>query len=330
MFGFAPEKYNFYLDEYNKFIKDNNEFYYTSLAKEVFSESEICQILRYPSTVKGSQKVFLIVTSIFNSPEIFFVNQDNNWLANLQKLGDVYLANWTESKKQMRLENYAAELSDSIVLLQKQTSKKVHLIGHCIGGVIALGSASLNPEKIESLSLLTTPWDYSHFYNPIMWQKSLCLDLAIQNYEFIPKVYLQILFFMLFPDQFCQKMSKYFSLKNKEDKEKYMKVEGWLQSGQNLSRSMYNEIINDLGQQNMLIKNNWSINGKVIDLRDVSFPVCIIAAKRDKIAPLSSMQSLQNSIKNITLIEVDGGHISYLINNDNRFQKEYMEWLQVA
>lgn len=39
------------------------------------------------------------------------------------------------------------------------------------------------------------------------------------------------------------------------------------------------------------------------------------------------MQPLQKQIKNTTLIEVEGGHIGYLISDRSDFQNKYNQWL---
>jgi len=39
---------------------------------------------------------------------------------------------------------------------------------------------------------------------------------------------------------------------------------------------------------------------------------------------------LQKMIKNSTVIEVDGGHVAYLVSPSLEFQQQYNNWLKTA
>jgi polyhydroxyalkanoate synthase len=71
------------------------------------------------------------------------------------------------------------------------------------------------------------------------------------------------------------------------------------------------EIIMD----NMLANGKWVINGTVINPALIDVPVYLVAANQDEIVPKSSVLSLHGLLKESTMFEVDGGHISYLIND---------------
>jgi polyhydroxyalkanoate synthase len=208
-------------------------------------------------------------------------------------------------------------------------NKPLHLIGHCIGGNISIAATSLTKKSnvINSLTLLTTPWDYSHFNKWAYIYKSLNMEMALMNYNFVPVIYTQIMFFLMFPMQFAEKIKKYFSLTSSRAKNLFMQVESWLQSGNKISKSIYMQIINEFCLQNILFKKQWYIDGNLVDLKDIEIPVCIIHAKDDQITTYKAMNPLQEQIKDSTLIEVEGGHIGYLINNKSQFQNHYNAWL---
>lgn len=174
---------------------------------------------------------------------------------------------------------------------------------------------------------LTCPWDYSHFRKWLCMYDFLGFDKVISDCEFVPKIYIQIMFFLMFPSQFQDKINKYFDLESSEAKELFMKVEEWLQSGNTISKSMYRQIIQDFCWKNILLNNEWCIDGDPIYLENINVPVCIIHAREDQIVPFCSMNPLQKQIKDSTLIEVEGGHIGYLVNGDLCFQEKYDDWL---
>ena len=96
-------------------------------------------------------------------------------------------------------------------------------------------------------------------------------------------------------------------MKNREAKEKYLRIEQWLQSGIDIPSSLYNEILDDIIAKNILVNKNLYINERLVSLDQIDVPTCIISAKEDQIAPMSSIVPLQKEIKKSTLISVDGG-----------------------
>ena len=152
---------------------------------------------------------FLIIPSIFNSPEIFFLARDKNFIENLRSHGEVYLIDWLEIEEpKYLLDDYVHKIIEVIDSLK---IKDVNLIGHCIGGNLAIAAKILISKFIKTLTLLTCPWDFSHFFYIRMLHRYLKLDSGIENLPIIPKIHIQILFFLLFPDYFNAKL-KNFSL----------------------------------------------------------------------------------------------------------------------
>ncbi|MDP4708520.1 MAG: hypothetical protein NWS20_00740 [Rickettsiaceae bacterium] len=323
MFDFKAEQYDAYKLEYHQFVRLKNEPIYSSTSFNTEYMSTIVALLKYPMIAAAREKkTFIVVPSIFNSPEILFLNKQQNFIENLQLQGDVYLVNWLENDQQLLMEDYVCELRNILGIF---ANDKVDLIGHCIGGNIAIALAKV--DNVSSLTLLTCPWDYSHFDKWLCVYDSLGLDKSLDNHEFVPKIYIQIMFFLMFPSQFQEKINKYFELTSDADKELFMQVEDWLQSGNKISKSIYREIIQDFCQRNILHNKNWYIGADLVELNNIEIPVCIVYAKEDQIVPYISTEPLQKQIKNTTLIEVEGGHIGYLISSKSKFQTQYNQWL---
>ncbi|BBJ32168.1 hypothetical protein RAS_12770 [Rickettsia asiatica] len=92
-------------------------------------------------------------------------------------------------------------------------------------------------------------------------------------------------------------------------------------SGNNISKEVYNQIIQNILDENMFINLRWKIDNFIIDPSLIHCPVYIIAAEDDQIVPKSSILPLQKLLKNSKRINVTDGHISYLIND--KLFKEY-------
>jgi polyhydroxyalkanoate synthase subunit PhaC len=326
MLGFHESKYDQYKFEYDQFIKSKARPQYAALSSAVNYSSEIANLMRYESLVSNGN-IFLIVPSIFNSPEILFLSGENNFVQNLRQKGEVYLVNWQETGNQLKIEDLVQELKEIINFIKKNTDQKIHLIGHCIGGNICIAAAQNLSLSINSLSLLTTPWNFSHFANLKAIIESLELENAIKDKDLIPKIYVQIMFFLMFPAQYKEKIDKYFALPS-GSREIFLQVEDWLQSGISIPRSLYLQIIKEFCLQNIIYNKKWKVHGSIVNPAQIDIPTCIIYAKKDQIVPYSSIVPLQKMIKTSTLIRMEGGHISYLISPNSDFQKKYNNWLE--
>lgn len=324
---------NFYSD-YSKYLSDNctigNDYLSAASAVDVFSPN--CEILYYRSKLlsKSKKHTYCIIPSIFNSPEIFFFNKEINFIHYLNLSGDVYLINWLDVNSQdFLLDDYVKESTNIIDYITcKEEGIKVDLVGHCIGANIALAVSVLHQDHIRTLTLLTIPWDFTHLHPAINLYKMFGLDNVVQALPYVPKIYIKILFFLLFPDYFHTKLHKYFDTISEVSKADFIKIEHWLMSGCNLTRATYNQIINNFVINNDLPNNRWVIDDIIIDPRILDIDVFLLIAEKDRLVPYNSISYLHKSLKSVKLIEVSGGHISYLISsNIHKFLDEHKLWL---
>ncbi|XVN41780.1 MAG: alpha/beta hydrolase [Rickettsia endosymbiont of Argas persicus] len=330
------DKYQEYFDLYNNYAKAHNLGNKYLEFGEVVVETKYYRVLYYSNVIprldrgilkrnlwhktpwsshgvtNTHDKTFLIIPSIFNSPEIFFLSRDRSFMDNLRGQGEVYLIDWFEVQdSNYLLDNYVHKV---IEVINSLNVSDINLIGHCIGGNLAIAANVIKLESIKTLTLLTCPWDFSHFSYIRMMHKYLKLDDYVEDLPLIPKIHIQTLFFLLFPNYFKTKLNKFFSL-NEKDQELAFRIENWLMSGHSIPNGTYHQIMQNILDENMFAKFGWKINDVIIDPSLIDCPVNIITAEDDKIVPKSSILPLQKLLKNSNIIEASGGHISYLINN---------------
>jgi len=303
-----------------------------SEASEILDFSKNCEILHYKSLAPLNSRIFVIVPSIFNSIEILFLNKQAHFIERLQVLGSVYIIKWREIEDlEFNLDDYVLKAVEVIKHIHQRTSKNISLIGHCIGGNIAIAASLLVVKEnlVENLTLLTVPWNFSHFKHLGSFHKIFNLDEKLETLNVVPAIYTKILFFMLAPDYFNLKIDKYFDLTNAKDKQLFMEVEHWLMSGISIPKATYFQIIRDIMIENKPAKNQWIIDNVKVTCESLKLPVFIMIAKNDQLVPKSSILPLYNGIKNVNLMEVSGGHISYLVGPVlSEFFKQYNNWLK--
>jgi len=325
------DKYQNYFDEYEDFARKNelgNKYFIES--DDIILSSEH-RVLKYKQIKDENlrKRVFLIVPSIFNSPEIFFLNKENHFIDNLRELGDIFLIDWLEIKRpNYSVNDYITEIIKITNHLRAKTALEIDLVGHCIGGTLALIAAIDCQVQVKTICLLTSPWDFSHFAMVIAMHKMLGLDNSIKAMDVIPKIHIQILFFLLFPDYFSKKIDKYLNITLNKDKELFFKIEQWLMSSNTLPKTTYFQIIEDMIEKNMFAALSWEFNNKIANPSLLKKPVYHLIAQNDRIVPASSILPLRKILQQSTMFEVKGGHISYLINSQiNNFFKSYKSWL---
>lgn len=286
----------------------------------------LCEKICRPEEQKRNS--ILIIPSIFNSPEILSIGSKSNLITELSSFANVYILNWLEIKeKNHSLNEYAIETLLAIEIVANFTNQSIHVLGHCIGGNLVIAATILNPNLSKSLTLLTTPWDFGHFKSQYYLQSFLALDKNIDSLDTVPKIYIQILFFLLQPEYFQMKLKRYSLLNSKEERELFFSIERWLMSGHNLSQGTYTQLTQSFLHKNDLFNLNWKIGNITIDPKAIKIPVALIAADNDKITPIESVTPLHNQLKNSTMIIVKGGHINYLISEKlTAFISEYKNW----
>lgn len=172
---------------------------------------------------------------------------------------------------------------------------------------------------VERITLLNTPFDYSHLADKIIVAEEMDFFAAVRSEDIVPKLYTQLLFFLLFPEQFSDKLGRYF-LSNSNEQKDFLQTEYWLHSGIAIPNSIFFEILDEV------VLKNGIIEGKYLNedsLGKVNIPIDIVSALKDKIAPANSSVWLKNRVKKAQQHLIAGGHISYLVNNIEAVKKVF-------
>lgn len=280
--------------------------------------SKICNILFYEGQ---GDKAFLIVPSIFNSHDILTLGAPGDLITNLRKMGCVYLIEWLEvENKDFGLDDYASEVAKVL-----EGFRNIHLIGHCLGGSFAVAASLLHPEQVKSLTLLTTPWDFEHFAAPKVLYNAIGLAKAVEGMDHIPAIYLQILFFLLSPESFEQKLDFYQANQKDISNSNFFDVERWQFSGHPIPRKTYDDLMDRFIDGNILEKGLWVVDGIAIDPTKIKMPIMMVICNKDKLVPKSSGGILSSLAR---VFEYNSGHIGYLVGSQKeRFLKDLTDWI---
>lgn len=137
---------------------------------------------------------------------------------------------------------------------------------------------------------------------------------------------MQILFFLLSPESFEQKLD--FFQENQKDiaTSKFFEIERWQFSGHAISRKTYDDLMNHFIDDNILVKKLWIVDQIVIDPSKIKLPIMIVSGSKDKLVPTYSSSVLSGFGD---LFEYNSGHIGYLVGSQRKqFVEDLAAWIE--
>jgi polyhydroxyalkanoate synthase len=277
-----------------------------------------CDLGYFLPTDTQVHKIFLVIPSIFNSHTILTTGKPDDMVTNLRKYGLVYIIKWNEIKRpDFDLTSYTRIVVEVIRYIQSLHNQNIELVGHCLGGIFSLAAGIISQGSINSLTLLTCPWDFAYLQNYRAFYRMLKLDEVILNQTHVPTVYLQILFFLLHPKSFDQKLDMYRAHHESMDTN-FFDIEAWQFSGHPIPKSAYDQLMNQFIDDNILMRNLWYVDGIKIDPMLFRKRVLLISGTMDKIVPSCSTNTLRIALPNKVVRQYTTGHIGYLVGSSRK------------
>jgi polyhydroxyalkanoate synthase len=198
---------------------------------------------------------------MINRHDVLDLQQDRSLMKKLLEKGlDVYIMDWgypTKSDRYLTMEDYIdGYMNDAVDFVRKYNSvPKIHMMSICQAGTFSMIYASLNPQKLQTLTTYVAPFDFST--NKCMlfkWTKHVDVDAMVDSLGVIPGELLDEAFGMMKPSM---NISKYIGVMNSlEDKEKmlnFLRMEHWKTDLPAIPGEMYRKYIKDLFRDNKWI-----------------------------------------------------------------------------
>lgn len=289
------------------------------------------KLYHYNRETPAKCKVPVIVSfAMMNRQDVLDLQPDRSLMKKFLDEGlDIYIMDWgypTKSDKYLTMEDYIDGYLNGAVDYVRKTHKlpKINLMGICQGGTFSTIYAALYPEKLNTLTVYVAPFDFTTDKCMLYkWTKYIDVDAMVDTLGVIPADVLNAGFGMLKPSA---DVSKYFSvLDSLDDKEKmmnFLRMELWKNDCPDLSGELYRKYIKDLFRDNKLIKGEFELGGRKVNLKNVTMPFLNIYATDDNIIPNESTIAVNAKIgsKDKELYAFPGGHIGVFVGS--RSQKE--------
>lgn len=259
------------------------------------------------STLKfcgGSGPPALLIPSLINSASILDI-PDHSFINSLKTSGfSVYIAEWCSHN--------IHSINDAINTIQSfinAIAAPVFMIGHCMGGIMAILSGALKPQAVLGIATIATPWNFSKTDFPNLKFS------AIPYTTKIPKELFEIYFY-----------SKYFfdmniRYKNSNPEDMHA-IETWLRSGTDLNSSFFLQWQEEIINKNCLLCPEFTLGEVLYKISKCTFPVISIYGEYDTISPTSSCVDINISLEHAKLIGINTGHIGLVTKHRWRLADE--------
>jgi polyhydroxyalkanoate synthase len=320
-------------------LRDEEVAIATTPKDQVWRQDKVTLHHYRPLAEKKVSIPVLIVYGLIGRYTMADLQEDRSLVRNLLNLGvDLYVVDWgnpSRADRWLTLDDYIdGYLAECVrVISERHSVDKVSLLGICEGGVFTICYAALHPDNVKALVLTITPIDFhgdtvenrlGHGFINI-WTRSLepqDIDRLIDAYGNLPGEFMGSVFSMMTPMRTLMKYNLDM-LEVMDDEKKFLnflRMEKWIADRPHHPGEAAKQWLKDLYQDNKLIKNAFMINGRAVDLRNLTMPVLNVFAKDDHIIPPATSQALSAKVgtRDYTDLALPGGHVGVFVGGKSQ------------
>jgi len=315
-------------------ISDDDLAIATVPREEVWRQ-DMVRLYRCTPVVDPPQAVPILITyALVGRFQMIDLEADRSLVRKLLAQGfDVYFIDWGlpgRAQRWLTIDDYVSGYLDRCVDLVQERSgaDKVNLLGICQGGVFTACYAALFPGKVRNVAFTVTPIDFhgdkrepqagAGYMN--QWARALTaedVDDLVDAYGSAPGSMVGFAFLMMNP---VSNLTKYtIDLIDVLDDEakliNFLRMERWIADRPDHPGEVFRQWFKDLYQDNKLIRNELVLDGKKVDLRNITMPVINIYATGDTIIPVACSRGVGKHFgtADYTEVAVPGGHIGTFV-----------------
>lgn len=274
----------------------------------------------YKGNLENS-KPLLLVYSLINRPYIFDLRPKRSLIEFLTNNGfDVYLLDWGNPGPEDIHEDLNELINGTLnrvvsIILKKYNQEKLDVLGYCMGGTFAAAYNALYPDKVNHLTLLTTPLSRSEGGILQKISQRVNVDKAIASKGIISGRDLKMFFNSVKPASMIKKERDFWQNSHEEKfLDNFLPVEKWSNDTPDVPAKVFSEFINICFNHD-LSKDELTIGNKVLNFKNIKNKVFSIAAEHDWIIAKSAIETAKAVMPNAKHEGhlLAGGHIGLVI-----------------
>ena len=309
--------------------------------KEVVFQDGKRTLYRYKQRVKrGNAPPILMVYALVNRYTMLDLQPNRSLIRNLLDEGqDVYIIDWGYADRMdrfMTMEDYIdGFVNDCVdVIREKHKLDAINLMGICQGGTYSAIYAALYPEKVKNFIPIVTPIDFDTKDGLLnVWATEFNADLMIDAYGNVPGDMMNQAYTLLQP--FTLNINKYINMVNiMGDSDKladFLRMEQWIFDSPDQPGETLRKFLKDLFQGNKLVKGQFMMGDRTVNLKNITMPVLNIYAEFDTLVPPVSSKALFEHIgsKDVQELTFPVGHVGMFVSGKTQktLAPGISEWL---
>jgi polyhydroxyalkanoate synthase len=270
---------------------------------------------------KDAGDVVLVIPSLINRYTILDLDEKQSFVRALAARGyHPYLLDWNvpgQEELGFDIDDYIGKrLLHALEWLFEKTGKRVHVVGYCMGGLLAAAAAMHAEDKIRSLMFLATPWDFHAGEGTLAQRVEEMLPVLqplLDAWGYMPVDVLQCFFISQQPFYPLEKFQKFNSMKEESPAFKnFVLLEDWVNDGVPLARKVTDECFSKWYVENAPVRETWSVLDKQVLPATLSVPSLHVIPQRDKIVPPESAKALARLMQDSEMRQPSFGHVSMM------------------
>ena len=314
---------------------------------DVVYEEDSLRLLHYQRNAPAAYaEPVLFCYALVNRPYIIDLQHDRSVIREFLGRGfDVYLIDWgvpSAADRSLLLRDYIDGLMKNCVdfVLRKAATSRLNLVGYCMGGTMSAIFAARYPERIQTLTLMTAPIDFSKggeqslvqfWSNPDYFD----VDSLIDAYGNVPAEFLQASFQMMKPVQnyFLKYVNFFEKMDDEQFVENYFAMEKWTNDNIPVAGETFREFVKKLYQRNELVKGEFRLapGEEPVQLSRINCPLMLLTASADHLVPPSQTEGIvpHVSSKDVKSMTLDAGHIGLAVSTKahKKFWPDATQWI---
>jgi polyhydroxyalkanoate synthase len=302
--------------------------------KDLVWQQDKVRLYRYRPLAPQRAKIpVLICYGLIGRWTMVDLQENRSLVRNLLHLGvDLYVVDWgnpSRADRYLTLDDYILGYVDAMVaeIARRSQHAAINLLGICEGGVFTTAFAALEPKRVNTLITTITPIDFhadtddgrpEHgFIN--VWTRSLSgddVDRLIDAHGSLPGAFMGAVFNQMSP---IRSLLRYnLDLLDVDDEGKllnWLRMEKWIADRPDHPGEAARQWLKELYQQNQLVRGEWHLCGRRVDLRAITMPVLNVFAQDDHIVPPPTSRALGGVIgtSDYTELALPGGHVGVFV-----------------
>ncbi|OAI44234.1 hypothetical protein AYO38_09960 [bacterium SCGC AG-212-C10] len=251
-----------------------------------------------------------------------------------------YLCDWGIFGPEDRDLGMDTVIADMVPALLRQAldharAPEATVFGYCMGVPMTASAIAHNPAlPVRNYLAMVGPIDFSEGEFPMQTsEENFDVDAIVETFDMMPAEFVRSGFKMLNPMADAQLAANVAqNMWNTEWLRGFLAMNRWSNEWAPLPKQFFRQWVHHFYQGNDLVRGEFRVDGRKVDLQRLTKPLLCVAASNDNIVPPASAKALVDAAgsDDKTFLELPGGHISVIAGRRARQDvwPTVLRWLQ--